>query len=78
MNVYAYIYDHDGKEYYWYNDDVEGDVLVSDIEDASLFSEKQVNDCQLDTYFIIRSEIYVPELNEYIDLNTFPVRIKVN
>ena len=52
--IKKYVYKYDN--YYYYVDDVDGDVLVSDIEDARIFSEKQVTQFNID------------DINRYLDI----------
>jgi len=40
LKKYVYKYDN----YYWYCDDVEGDLLVKNIEDALILSEKRAKE----------------------------------
>jgi hypothetical protein len=74
---YAYKYNHNGKDLYYYVDDVEGDMFFSDINDAIIFTGKQIKSFQLDNAFDLGSEIYCEEEGEYITLVEKPVRIEV-
>ena len=55
LEKYVYKYNHDGKDLYYYVDDVEGDMFVSDINDARIFTEKQIKYFQLDDAFDLGS-----------------------
>jgi hypothetical protein len=74
---YVYKYNHNGKDLYYYVDDVEGDMFVSDINDARIFTGKQIKSFQLDNAFDLGSEIYCEEEDGYITLVEKPVRIEV-
>lgn len=74
---YVYVYNHDGKDYYYCVDEEEGDLFVSDINDARIFTGKQIKSLQLDKAFDIGSEIYCDEINGYIELKSKPIRIEV-
>jgi hypothetical protein len=74
---YVYKYNHNGKDLYYYVDDVEGDMFVSDINDARIFTGKQIKSFQLDNAFDLGSEIYCEEEGGYITLVEKPVRIEV-
>lgn len=49
MKKYVFKYDN----YYWYCDDVEGDLLVNNIEDALILSEKRAK--QMDEVLLTNS-----------------------
>ena len=49
----TYIYKY--EDWYWFSDDVNGDMLVSDPQDASIFSEKHTNDIDIDKTVYIDS-----------------------
>ena len=53
MKKYVYKYD----DYFWYCDDVEGDMLVSNIEDALILSEKKIKYWELDTTLLSKEVI---------------------
>lgn len=72
---YVYKYNHNGKDLFYYVDDVEGDMFVSDINDARIFTGKQINSLQLDSAFDIGSEIYCEE--GVITLTEKPLRVEV-
>ncbi len=61
MKAYIFKTNYLGNDLYWANDDVEGDTLVLDVNAARIFSEKAVNQHDLDNA-IINSEIYCPDL----------------
>lgn len=65
------------KDLFYYVDDVEGDMFVSDINDARIFTGKQVKSFQLDSAFDIGNEIYCDEEGGYITLTEKPIRIEV-
>lgn len=77
MKKYVYSYLHEGKKFYWSNCDVEGDILVSDIEDASIFSEKKVNSLGLDDCFSVGDQMYCEEVGDYIEFLTKPEKEEV-
>lgn len=74
---YVYKYNHNGKDLFYYVDDVEGDMFVSDINDARVFTGKQIKSFQLDSAFDIGNEIYCDEEGGYITLTEKPTRIEV-
>ena len=74
---YVYKYNHNGKDLFYYVDDVEGDMFVSDINDARVFTGKQIKSFQLDSAFDIGNEIYCDEEGDYITLTEKPTRIEV-
>ena len=74
---YVYKYNHNGKDLYYYVDDVEGDMFVSDINDARIFTGKQIKSFQLDNSFDLGSEIFCEGGDGYITLVKKPVRIEV-
>ena len=74
---YVYKYNHNGKDLFYYVDDVEGDIFVSDINDARVFTGKQIKSFQLDSAFDIGNEIYCDEEGGYITLTEKPTRIEV-
>lgn len=71
----AYIFKY--KDYYYYTDDVNGDILVSSIDDARIFSEKQVKEYDLDTCFKIGDELFCEDTKELIKLDIIPQKIKI-
>lgn len=77
VKKYVYKYNHNGKDLYYYVDDVEGDMFVSDINDARIFTGKQIKSFQLDNTFDLGSEIYCEEEGGYITLVEKPVRIEI-
>jgi hypothetical protein len=74
---YVYKYNHNGKDLFYYVDDFEGDMFVSDINDARVFTGKQIKSFQLDSAFDIGNEIYCDEEGGYITLTEKPTRIEV-
>ncbi len=74
---YVYKYNHNGKDLFYYVDDVEGDMFVSDINDARVFTGKQIKSFQLDSAFDIGNEIYCDGEGGYITLTEKPTRIEV-
>ncbi len=52
-------------------------MFVSDINDARIFTGKQVKSFQLDSAFDIGNEIYCDEECGYITLTEKPIRIEV-
>ena len=74
---YVYKYNHNGKDLFYYVDDVEGDMFLSDINDARVFTGKQIKSFQLDSAFDIGNEIYCDEEGGYITLTEKPTRIEV-
>ena len=74
---YVYKYNHNGKDLFYYVDDVEGDMFVSDINDARVFTGKQIKSFELDSAFDIGNEIYCDEEGDYITLTEKPTRIEV-
>lgn len=74
---YTDIYIYTDITYYWYVDDVDGDNFVLDIKHARIFTSKQIDDFSLDESFTIGEEIYCEEKDEFIILNSLPVKVKV-
>lgn len=74
---YVYKYNHHGKDIYYYVDDVEGDMFVSDINDARIFTGKQIKYLKLDNIFNLLDEIYYEEDGEYIQIIEKPILIEV-
>lgn len=74
---YVYKYNHNGKLLFYYVDDVVGDMFVSDINDARVFTGKQIKYLQLDLAFDITTEIYSEEEGGYITLSEKPSIIEI-
>ncbi len=68
MKTFVFVYKIDNKEYYFYGDDVEGNLLVSDIEDSRIFSQKQVT--ELDGVFLKGEVMWCNELNKSVILDS--------
>ena len=77
MKKYVYKYNHNGKDLYYYTDDVNGDGLVSDLNDASIFSEKTLKHLDLDSVFNVGDEMFYEEENVFIKFIEKPVKIEV-
>lgn len=71
-NSFVYKYNHNGKDLFYYVDDVEGDIFVDDINSARVFTEKQIKDYDLDSTFEIGQEYFCPQLDEFITLESKP------
>ncbi len=59
------------EKWYYYCDDVEGDLLVSDINDARVFTEKQLKDVfgnDLNEIFNIGDTLFCAEKDNEIEL----------
>ena len=56
---YVFTYTHNNIVYYYFHCEVEGDMLVSDIEEAQIFSEKQAE--LFDVYDFVGCEFYSPD-----------------
>ena len=82
---YVYKYNHNGKDLFYYVDTtglpyfllLKNDKLVSDINDARVFTGKQIKSFQLDSAFEIGNEISCDEEGGYITLTEKPTRIEV-
>jgi hypothetical protein len=70
-------YNHNGKDYFWYNNDVEGDSLISNINLASIFTGKQIKSFGLETGFNINDEVFCEDISDYITINTNTIWIEI-
>jgi hypothetical protein len=78
MKKFVYKYTENNKEYWYYVDDIEGDLFVLDINDARMFSEKEIKLFDLDNVFSIGDEIFCLETNTNIVLKSLPIKIELN
>jgi hypothetical protein len=76
---YVYKYNHNGKDLYYYMElwSDSHHSFVSDINDARIFTGKQIKSFQLDNSFDLGSEIFCEGDGGYITLVKKPVRIEV-
>jgi len=74
---YIYKYNHNGKDLFYYVDEVDGDLLVSDPNDAKIFTGKQIKSFDIDSSFSIGDEIFCDETGDYITLQSKPIRVEI-
>lgn len=77
MKKFVYKLNQDGKDLFYYVDDVDGDIFVDDIKLARVFTEKQIKDHDLDSTFEIGQEYFCPQLDQFITLESKPELIEI-
>lgn len=65
------------ENYFISNDEVEGNLFVSDIEDAFIFSEKYLKEQRMDVCFRIGDSVWTDDLKNEIILTSVPVVVEV-
>ena len=61
-------------QYFWRCDDLDGNILVTNIDNATIFSEEKISILELDDTFKVGSKIWCEELNDYYELKSKPIK----
>lgn len=77
MDIFVFKYIDGDKEYFYYVDDIEGDKLVDDIDDAKLFTNKQASNLEGSFRLFSNEKIFSEPDNSYIILKSGLVKVKV-
>ena len=73
---YVYKYEDNDKTYYYDVDDVEGDRLFLDVENAKVFSEKETKYLG-DKIFDIDDEIWCDDINDYVKIKSELIKSEI-